>query len=97
MASSQEPMNTEQHGCNLVREITDAQSGLVDLNMFSDLLDLFTYFPQKEKTFDNLSSQQVQPIISPLQKTRRQSFGGQTGMHSTTKSLDLMEEIWTRL
>ena len=62
--------------------------------MFSDLLDLFTYFPQKEKTFDNLSSQQVQPIISPLQN-RRQSFG--QSMHSTTKSLDLMEEIWTRL
>ena len=27
--------------CSVLREITDAQSGLVDLNMFSDLLDLF--------------------------------------------------------
>ena len=36
----------------VLQEITDPYNGLVDLNLFSDLVDLFMYLPNKEKIFD---------------------------------------------
>ena len=36
----------------VLAEIIDQDSGLVDLNAFSDLVDLFMFLPNKEKVFD---------------------------------------------
>ena len=36
----------------LFNEIVDSESGMVDLNAFSDLVDLFMFLPNKEKVFD---------------------------------------------
>lgn len=36
----------------LIRELTDAKSGLIDLNQFSDLVDLFMFMPNTEKVND---------------------------------------------
>lgn len=36
----------------LIKEITDLKSGLVDLNQFSDLVDLFMFMPNTEKVND---------------------------------------------
>ena len=38
-------------------EVVDADSGMIDLNAFSDLVDLFMFLPNKEKVFD----QQISP------------------------------------
>lgn len=42
-------MGTEELVLN---EVVDLDSGMVNLNAFSDLVDLFMFLPNKEKVFD---------------------------------------------
>ena len=37
---------------DLIKEITDPETGMVDLNQFSDMVDLFMYLPNTEKVND---------------------------------------------
>ena len=36
----------------LLSEIQDPVSGLLDMNVFSDLVDMFIYLPNKERVYD---------------------------------------------
>ena len=88
--------------CNVLREITDVQSGLVDLNMFSDLIDLFMYLPNKERVNDQLSSQHVHSLISPQLQKKKKSVNGREALFSKSdlkneRKHGLMREIWTRV
>ena len=40
----------------ILKEITEPETGMVDLNLFSDLIDLFMFLPNKEKVNDQYSS-----------------------------------------
>ena len=42
-------MGTEELVLN---ELVDSETGMIDLNAFSDLVDLFMFLPNKEKVFD---------------------------------------------
>lgn len=101
----------EQHAphlepaANLLKEITDPETSLVDLSMFSDILDLFMYLPNKEKANDFLSSPEIHSILSP----RLQKSGHKNGAkandrnpftplaNSSATCSSLMDEIWTRV
>ena len=88
--------------CNVLREITDVQSGLVDLNMFSDLIDLFMYLPNKERVNDQLSSQHIHSLISPQLQKNKKSVNGREALLSKSdlkneRKHGLMQEIWTRV
>ena len=80
----------------VLKEVTDPYSCLVDLNLFSDLVDLFMYLPNKEKVFD----QQISPEIHGVLSSNLQKKASAVKSKETPDQINLrrtMEFIWIRI
>ena len=80
----------------VLKEITDPEHGMVDLNLFSDLIDLFMFLPNKEKVNDQYSSPQIHSALSNNLKSKA------TAEKSTESPSEIhlrrtMEFIWIRI
>ena len=54
----------------LISEIMDHSSGLIDLNVLSDIVDAFVFLPNTEKVNDQQISPQLFTILSSNQKNK---------------------------
>ena len=80
----------------VLQEIIDQSCGLVDLNAFSDLVDLFMFLPNKEKVFDQQISPQLHSVLSSNMKQKASAERS----NETASDVHLrrtMEFIWIRV
>mmetsp|Transcript_3254 Transcript_3254/g.4392 ORF Transcript_3254/g.4392 Transcript_3254/m.4392 type:complete len:104 (+) Transcript_3254:452-763(+) len=77
----------------ILQEIVDQETGMCDLNKLSDIVDLFTYLPNRDKATSQLVSSNIMDILSPTHKSKEISPSKTSGSNLS----HLMELIWGRI
>ena len=86
-------MDTEEM---LLTEIAHGENNLVDLNIFSDLVDLFVYMPNMDEKKEHQKSPAIHYILSSNSKdkaTAEKSMESQDEVHLRRT----MEMLWIRI
>lgn len=86
-------MGTEEQ---TLQELVSSDTGMLDMSMFSDMVDLFMYLPNKEKVNDHYSSPLIHSALSNNMKTQA------TAQKSNESPAEIhlrstMEFIWIKI
>ena len=80
----------------LLRELKDSKTGLIDLNSFSDLVDLFMFMPNTEKLNDQQRSPDLFQVLSSNTRNKATADNGAES-ENEIHLRRAMEFVWIRI